>query len=92
MNEERGRYLLHGNSIAVMSTVRITASGCHAQVLTGVLGLMLAGMTCGADPTSTIVICPVDRAVPTALSAPRRGQGCGCREHRWRRIGPALRT
>jgi len=32
-------------SIAVMPTVRITTSGRHAHVLTGVLGLMLAGIT-----------------------------------------------
>jgi hypothetical protein len=28
----------------VTPTVRITASGCHAPVVTGVLGLMLAGI------------------------------------------------
>ncbi|GAA1254392.1 hypothetical protein GCM10009609_17210 [Pseudonocardia aurantiaca] len=39
--------LLHGTSVAVMPTVRITASGCHAQGVTGVLGLMLAGIAWG---------------------------------------------
>jgi hypothetical protein len=29
--EERDRYVLHGTSVAVMPTVRITASGWHAR-------------------------------------------------------------
>ena len=37
-------HLLYGTSVSVMPTVRITASVCHAQGVTGVLGLMLAGI------------------------------------------------
>jgi hypothetical protein len=39
--------VLHRSSIAVMPSVRTTASGRHAQVLTGVLELMLAGIAWG---------------------------------------------
>jgi hypothetical protein len=62
--------IAHGTSVAVIPAVRITASGCHAQVVTGVLGLLLAGIARQFEGGSTWLFAELE-----ALSTPNLTSG-----------------
>ena len=55
--------MLNGTSIAVRPTLRITASGCHARVVSGVCGLIQAGI----GPAGCVV---VDRRTDRMITLP----------------------